>query len=158
MECMMQQADKVELFKKHQRSKDSLHAKYSVRTKITVVGDGDWGHLQIDAISLYLLTLAQMTASGQQFWVMEINLKEILLGLQIVRNFDEVAFIQNLVYYIETGYKTPVSCWNVDNCLLQIIVYTTIFQELHLCFSRGLMIGWSGIFMKFSLLFIFFTE
>ncbi|PIO70642.1 hypothetical protein TELCIR_07497 [Teladorsagia circumcincta] len=28
-------------------------------------------------------------------------------GLQVVRNFDEVAFIQNLVYYIETGYRTP---------------------------------------------------
>lgn len=33
------------------------------------------------------------------------------LGLQIVRNFDEVAFIQNLVYYIETGYRTPVSVY-----------------------------------------------
>lgn len=30
-----------------------------------------------------------------------------LSGLQIVRNFDEVAFIQNLVYYIEIGYRTP---------------------------------------------------
>lgn len=60
----MRQSDKVELFKKHQRSRDSLHSKYSVRTKSEVVGDNDWGHLQIDAISLYLLTLAQMTASG----------------------------------------------------------------------------------------------
>jgi phosphorylase kinase alpha/beta subunit len=58
-----------------------------------VVGDSEWGHLQIDAISLFLLILAQMTASG----------------LQIVRNFDEVSFVQNLVYYIETGYRTPVS-------------------------------------------------
>lgn len=32
----------------------------------------------------------------------------ISLGLQIVRNFDEVAFVQNLVYYIESGYRTPV--------------------------------------------------
>ena len=30
----------------------------------TVVGDAGWGHLQIDATSLYLLTLAQMTTSG----------------------------------------------------------------------------------------------
>src|SRR3954453_14001408 len=29
-------------------------------------------------------------------------------GLQIVRNFDEVAFVQNLVYYIETSYRVPV--------------------------------------------------
>uniref|UniRef100_A0A914YES4 Phosphorylase b kinase regulatory subunit n=1 Tax=Panagrolaimus superbus TaxID=310955 RepID=A0A914YES4_9BILA len=91
LECMMRQVDKVELFKKHLRGSDSLHAKYSVQTKCSVVGDNDWGHLQVDAISLYLLILAQMTASG----------------LQIVRNFDEVAFVQNLVYYIEVGYRTP---------------------------------------------------
>ena len=30
----------------------------------TVVSDHDWGHLQIDATSLYLVVLAQMTASG----------------------------------------------------------------------------------------------
>ena len=28
------------------------------------MSDYDWGHLQIDATSLYLLVLAQMTASG----------------------------------------------------------------------------------------------
>jgi phosphorylase kinase alpha/beta subunit len=33
---------------------------------LQVVGDHQWGHLQIDAISLYLLTMAQMTASGLQ--------------------------------------------------------------------------------------------
>lgn len=40
---------------------------------------------------MYLLTLAQITASG----------------LQIVRNFDEVAFVQNLVWYIENAYRIP---------------------------------------------------
>ncbi|VDM61159.1 unnamed protein product [Angiostrongylus costaricensis] len=91
LECMMLQAEKVEMFKKYQRPVDALHAKYSVSTKGQVCGDTEWGHLQIDATSLFLLTLAQITASG----------------LQVVRNFDEVAFIQNLVYYIETGYRTP---------------------------------------------------
>ncbi|CAL2037114.1 unnamed protein product [Caenorhabditis brenneri] len=91
LECLMRQAEKVELFKKFQRPLDALHSKYAVDTKGTVCGDADWGHLQMDAVSLYLLTLAQITASG----------------LQVVRNFDEVAFIQNLVYYIETGYRTP---------------------------------------------------
>lgn len=57
-----------------------------------VVGDDQWGHLQIDAISLFLLTLAQITASG----------------LQIVFSLDEVAFVQNLVFFIETAYCTPV--------------------------------------------------
>ncbi|XP_060531826.1 probable phosphorylase b kinase regulatory subunit alpha isoform X1 [Cylas formicarius] len=89
--AMMQQKDKVERFKQTQNPLDSLHAKYDSETGQIVVGDNEWGHLQIDAISLYLLTLAQMTASG----------------LQIVFNLDEVAFIQNLVFYIECAYCTP---------------------------------------------------
>lgn len=43
---------------------DALHAKYCARTGLPVVGDHEWGHLQIDATSLFLLILAQMTASG----------------------------------------------------------------------------------------------
>ncbi|XP_063823530.1 probable phosphorylase b kinase regulatory subunit alpha isoform X1 [Ostrinia nubilalis] len=89
--AMMQQKEKVEKFKSTQHSLDSLHAKYSSATGRTVVKDNEWGHLQIDAISLYLLILAQMTASG----------------LQIVFSLDEVAFIQNLVFYIESAYCTP---------------------------------------------------
>lgn len=89
--CMMRQKDKVEKFKMTQNSSDSLHAKYSSVTGQTVVSDMDWGHLQIDAISLYLLILAQMTASG----------------LQIIFNLDEVSFVQNLVFYIESAYCTP---------------------------------------------------
>jgi len=54
----------VEKFKYTQSVRDSLHAKYSVATGMSVVGDNEWGHLQIDATSLFLLTLAQMTASG----------------------------------------------------------------------------------------------
>ncbi|KAG5886712.1 hypothetical protein JTB14_015776 [Gonioctena quinquepunctata] len=88
---MLQQKDKVERFKLTQNPLDSLHAKYSSVTGQIVVGDNEWGHLQIDAISLYLLVLAQMTASG----------------LQIIFNLDEVAFIQNLVFYIECAYCTP---------------------------------------------------
>jgi len=54
----------VEKFKYTQSARDSLHSKYSVATGMSVVGDSEWGHLQIDATSLFLLTLAQMTASG----------------------------------------------------------------------------------------------
>ncbi|XP_076288956.1 putative phosphorylase b kinase regulatory subunit alpha isoform X4 [Lasioglossum baleicum] len=89
--AMMQQKEKVEKFKSTQNPHDALHAKYSSVNGQSVVGDTEWGHLQIDAISLYLLVLAQMTASG----------------LQIVFNLDEVAFIQNLVFYIESAYCTP---------------------------------------------------
>ena len=65
--CMMHQKDKVEKFKVTQNPLDALHAKYSAVSGQTVVGDHDWGHLQIDAVSLYLLILAQMTASGDEF-------------------------------------------------------------------------------------------
>lgn len=88
---MMLQIDKVEKFKYTNNTKDSLHAKFSSKTCLTVVGDNEWGHLQIDATSLYLLMLAEMTASG----------------LQIIFTLDEVAFIQNLVFYIEYAFLIP---------------------------------------------------
>ncbi|GBM91857.1 putative phosphorylase b kinase regulatory subunit alpha [Araneus ventricosus] len=88
---MMKQKEKLENFKETQNKLDSLHAKYSSQTGATVVTDEGWGHLQLDATSLYLLTLAQMTASG----------------LQIIFNLDEVSFIQNLVFYIESAYCIP---------------------------------------------------
>lgn len=63
--CSLPQVDKVEKFKHTQSTKDSLHAKYNTATCSTVVGDDQWGHLQVDATSLFLLFLAQMTASGE---------------------------------------------------------------------------------------------
>uniref|UniRef100_A0A8C3B5M3 Phosphorylase b kinase regulatory subunit n=1 Tax=Cairina moschata TaxID=8855 RepID=A0A8C3B5M3_CAIMO len=90
LQCMMRQVDKVEAFKYSQSTRDCLHAKYNTHTCATVVGDHEWGHLQLDATSLYLLMLAQMTASG----------------LHIIHSLDEVNFIQNLVFYIEAAYKT----------------------------------------------------
>ncbi|KAK8383666.1 hypothetical protein O3P69_015842 [Scylla paramamosain] len=89
--CMIQQKEKVEMFKHTQAPLDALHAKYSSTTGQIVVRDNEWGHLQIDATSLFLLVLAQMTASG----------------LQIIFNLDEVSFIQNLVFYIESAYCVP---------------------------------------------------
>ncbi|MEB3828298.1 glycoside hydrolase family 15 protein [Phormidium sp. CCY1219] len=88
---MMRQSEKVEKFKQTQSLLDSLHAKFDTRTGDTVVGDEEWGHLQLDATSLYLLMLAQMTVSG----------------LKIIYTIDEVNFIQNLVYYIGRAYRTP---------------------------------------------------
>lgn len=88
---MMRQAPKAEKFKHTLDKNHALHAKYDTNTGLEVVADDAWGHLQIDATSLYLLMLAQMTASG----------------LRIIRTFDEVDFIQNLVYYIASAYRTP---------------------------------------------------
>ncbi len=89
--AMMKQSHKVEAFKYSQDPLDALHAKYATATGDPVVGDDEWGHLQLDATSLFLLMLAQMTASG----------------LRIVFTMDEVNFIQNLVHYIGRSYRTP---------------------------------------------------
>ena len=89
--AMMRQADKVEKFKLSQNPSDALHAKYNTASGGIVVGDDEWGHLQLDATSLFLLMLCQMTASG----------------LRIVFTIDEVNFVQNLVHYISRTYRTP---------------------------------------------------
>lgn len=89
--AMMKQAPKVERFKQTQDPLDALHAKYDTATAEPVVADDAWGHLQLDATSLYLLMLAQMTASG----------------VQIIYTLDEVAFVQNLIHTISRAYRTP---------------------------------------------------
>ncbi|QSA97978.1 glycoside hydrolase family 15 protein [Methylococcus sp. EFPC2] len=89
--AMMRQSAKVEKFKHTQDPLDALHAKYKTGTGEVVVGDSEWGHLQLDATSLFLLMLAQMTASG----------------LRIVFTVDEVNFVQNLVHYISRAFRTP---------------------------------------------------
>ncbi len=100
--AMMQQTPKVERFKTTQDPLDALHAKYDTATGAAVVADDEWGHLQIDATSLYLLMLAQMTTAG----------------LQIVYTYDEVDFVQNLVYYIGRAYRTPdYGIWERGNKL-----------------------------------------
>ncbi|WP_119678085.1 glycoside hydrolase family 15 protein [Indioceanicola profundi] len=89
LQAMMRQAAKVERFKHTQNPLDSLHAIYSASTGETVAQDNGWGHLQIDATSLFLLMLAQMTRSG----------------LPILYTMDEVAFVQNLAHYIGPAYR-----------------------------------------------------
>ena len=78
LQSMMRQADKVETFKNTLDPLDCLHAKYNTTTGLIVVGDDQWGHLQIDATSIFLLMIAQMTASG----------------LRIIKTIDEVDFIK----------------------------------------------------------------
>ncbi|KAM8899037.1 phosphorylase b kinase regulatory subunit alpha, skeletal muscle isoform 5-T5 [Spinachia spinachia] len=89
LQGIMRQLDKVEKFKYSRSTSDALHAKYNTGTCAPVVGDDEWGHLQVDATSLFLLFLAQMTASG----------------LHIVYTQDEVDVVQNLMFYIEAAYK-----------------------------------------------------
>lgn len=87
--AMINQAPKVERFKQTQDPLDGLHAKYDADTGLPVVDDDRWGHLQIDATSLFVLFLAQMSAAG----------------LQIIETRDEVDFVQNLVHYISPAYR-----------------------------------------------------
>lgn len=89
--AMMRQSDRIEAFKKTHDPIDALHAKYGTKTGLAVVGDDEWGHLQLDASSLFLLMVAQMTASG----------------LRIVYTIDEVDFVQNMVHYVSHTYCTP---------------------------------------------------
>ncbi len=89
--AMMRQSDRVESFKHTLNPGHALHAKYGTTTGLAVVGDYEWGHLQLDATSLFLLMMAQMTASG----------------LRIIYTIDEVNFVQNLVHYISRTYCTP---------------------------------------------------
>ncbi|ADZ92345.1 glycoside hydrolase family 15 protein [Marinomonas mediterranea] len=89
--AMMRQSPKVEAFKHSLDPIDSLHAKYDTKTGLEVVADDAWGHLQIDATSFYLLTLAQMTKAGSK----------------LIYNREELNFIQNLIYYISRTYRTP---------------------------------------------------
>jgi phosphorylase kinase alpha/beta subunit len=87
--AMKAQAPKVERFKQTQDPLDGLHAKYDADTGKPVVEDDGWGHLQIDATSLFVLFLAQMSAAG----------------LPIIQTRDELDFVQNLVHYISPAYR-----------------------------------------------------
>ncbi|XP_011632500.1 probable phosphorylase b kinase regulatory subunit beta isoform X2 [Pogonomyrmex barbatus] len=91
LECWIKQSSRVELFKKNQCDRYALHCKFHLDTGDTVYEDANYHHLQIDIVSLYLIFLVQMISSG----------------LQIIYTQDEVAFVQNLVYYVERAYRTP---------------------------------------------------
>ncbi|XP_060808968.1 probable phosphorylase b kinase regulatory subunit beta isoform X3 [Amyelois transitella] len=91
LECWVKQSARVEAFKTRQSAAHSLHVKFHLTTGEPVLSDEEYHHLQIDVVSLYLLFLVQMITSG----------------LQIIYTQDEVAFVQNLVYYVERAYRTP---------------------------------------------------
>ncbi|KAM8877908.1 phosphorylase b kinase regulatory subunit beta isoform 2-T2 [Synchiropus picturatus] len=89
--CYMRQADKVEQFKQDPSPTKCLHSMFNVDTGDEVHPYNDYHHLQIDAVSLFLLYLVEMICSG----------------LQIIYNTDEVSFIQNLVFCVERAYRVP---------------------------------------------------
>ncbi|KAI8125814.1 putative phosphorylase b kinase regulatory subunit beta [Lucilia cuprina] len=91
LECWIKQAPRVELFKQRQSNQHALHSKFHLHTGEEIYSDDFYNHLQIDVVSLYIIFLVQMITSG----------------LQIIYTQDEVAFVQNLVYYVERAYRTP---------------------------------------------------
>ncbi|XP_052004986.1 phosphorylase b kinase regulatory subunit beta isoform X3 [Xyrauchen texanus] len=91
MYCYMRQSDKVEKFKQDPNPSTCLHSIFNVHTGDEVYAYKEFSHLQIDALSLFLLYLVEMICSG----------------LQIIYNTDEVSFIQNLVFCVERAYRVP---------------------------------------------------
>uniref|UniRef100_A0A8C7YFA2 Phosphorylase b kinase regulatory subunit n=1 Tax=Oryzias sinensis TaxID=183150 RepID=A0A8C7YFA2_9TELE len=81
----------VEQFKQDPSPSTCLHSVFNVDTGDEVYSNSEYHHLQIDAVSLFLLYLVEMICSG----------------LQIIYNTDEVAFIQNLVFCVERAYRVP---------------------------------------------------
>uniref|UniRef100_A0A9L0RZY9 Phosphorylase b kinase regulatory subunit n=1 Tax=Equus caballus TaxID=9796 RepID=A0A9L0RZY9_HORSE len=64
--CYMRQADKVQQFKQDPRPTTCLHSVFNVHTGDEILSYEDYGHLQINAVSLYLLYLVEMISSGLQ--------------------------------------------------------------------------------------------
>ena len=91
LRSMLRQANKVERFKTSLNPLDALHAKYDGCSGDPVVDDDAWGHLQLDATSLFLLQLGQLTRGG----------------CAVIRSRDEADFIQNLIHYIARAYRIP---------------------------------------------------
>ncbi|NXO21942.1 KPBB kinase, partial [Cisticola juncidis] len=89
--CYMRQADKVQKFKQDPKPSACLHSVFNAHTGDEVFSHKEYGHLQINAVSLFLLYLVEMISSG----------------LQIIYNTDEVSFIQNLVFCVERAYRVP---------------------------------------------------
>lgn len=86
-----------------------------------MVGDDQWGHLQVDATSLYLLFLAQMTASGKQKvflnFVATFSISAFILkGQKPVTSFKDL--------YIIIIQKQVMFLWERDVPYLEFHVYS----------------------------------
>uniref|UniRef100_A0A5S6QRG4 Phosphorylase b kinase regulatory subunit n=1 Tax=Trichuris muris TaxID=70415 RepID=A0A5S6QRG4_TRIMR len=89
--CWMRQADELEMFKTAQTPSHALHSKFDLFTGEPLTDCPSYGHLQLDAVALFVFTLVQMITGG----------------LEVIYTSDEISFVQNLVFYIERAYRTP---------------------------------------------------
>lgn len=87
----LRQSRKLELWKSGQSASVALHTIVGLHTGQEILSTAHYHHLQLDCVSLYLVYLVQMITSG----------------LEIIYSMEEVALVQNLVYYIERTYRTP---------------------------------------------------
>jgi len=75
---------------------DALRARYKSHQTAAANSNEAWKQLQVDAIALFLLLLAQMTAAGRR----------------IVLTLDEVDLVQNLVHCLGHSCRLPsAGCW-----------------------------------------------
>ncbi len=89
--CWMRQVSRLENFKTKQSPEHALHAHFNLETGFEIFEAEEYGHLQIDVVSHFLLFLVQAIASG----------------LKVIYAQSEVNFVQNLVFYVERAYRTP---------------------------------------------------
>ncbi|VDL69748.1 unnamed protein product [Nippostrongylus brasiliensis] len=91
--CWMQQSESLNAFKSNNSAEHALHARFDLHTGMCLNRPNEnlYGHMQMDLVALYLLTLVQMIASGAK----------------VIYTHHEVNFVQNLVFYIERTYRTP---------------------------------------------------
>uniref|UniRef100_A0A8C4Q9C7 Phosphorylase b kinase regulatory subunit n=1 Tax=Eptatretus burgeri TaxID=7764 RepID=A0A8C4Q9C7_EPTBU len=112
--CYMRQADKVEQFKRHPSPTKCLHSVFDAHTGDAVLDYKDYGHLQIDALSLFLLFLVEMIASD----------------LQIIYNTDEVRRVfRSLDFYLHSSvsHSLHISSFFIFHFFLFIINSKNVF-------------------------------
>jgi phosphorylase kinase alpha/beta subunit len=78
--CWMRQAYKLEKYKLNPLKENALHCKFDIQTG-DELPDELYGHLQLDCVALYLLTLAQMISSGLQVIIFSIIFQLLVFSL-----------------------------------------------------------------------------
>lgn len=138
------QVEKVEKFKHTQSTKDCLHAKYNTSTCSTVVGDDQWGHLQVDATSLYLLYLAQMTAAGQWYWL------TLYTKVQVNTHNSFTSEQEHAISPVQEQVLFPCSCL--------LVLKAMILKQIHLFLLKVLTQGYimNILYLKTASNFFFF--
>ena len=90
--CIKSQCSKIARFIENPCPQNAIHAIYNSNNFSQAYGDEDYGHLQIDSISLFLIFLSYL----------------FLSKTFIIQSYEEFILIQNLVFYIEKAFQIAV--------------------------------------------------